>query len=92
MEDGTISTLLVGSKVRVAPLEKIGVSKYTVPRLELLGCVILSHFMETVTKSLRAAEIHTSETRFYTDSTINLCRIKGKDKEFKQWVKIELLE
>ena len=88
LENGKMSSMLIGSKVRVAPLEKIGVSKYkyTVPRLELLGCMILSHFMETVVKSLLAAELKIYETRFYTDSTISLCRIKGKDKEFKQWV------
>ena len=78
--------MLVGSKARVAPLEKAGVKVYTVPRLELLSCVILSQFMETVEKSFIATGFKISEKRFYTDSTINLGRIRGQDKEFQQWV------
>ena len=86
LECGEITSLLVGCKARVAPLGKAGTKLFTVPRLELLGCVILSQFMKTVEKSFAATGSKISEKRFYTDSTINLCRIRGKDKEFQQWV------
>ena len=85
------STILVGSKARVAPLEKSNSSRYTVPRLELLGCFILSRFMETVKDAFKS-DIDIPETRFYTDSTINLYRIKGLNKEYKQFVQNRLHE
>ena len=85
LENGMTSTMLVGSKVRVAPLGKSNSSPYTVPRLKLLGCLILSRFMETVKNAFKA-DIGIPGTRFYTDSTINLYRIKGLNKEYKQFV------
>ena len=90
LEDGEVTSMLVGSKARVAPLEKAGVKKkFTIPRLELLGCVILSTFMETIANSLESIEI--SEKIFYTDSTISLCRIKGQEKNIYNGSKIEFL-
>ena len=83
--------MLVGSKARVAPLEKSNSSRYTVPRLELLGCLILSRFMETVKLAFKS-DIDIPGTRFYTDSTINLYRIKGLNKEYKQFVQNRLHE
>ena len=91
LEDGTIASTLVGGKARIAPLEKKGTARYTIPRLELLGCVILTRFMVTVANALRD-EIEISETRYYTDSTINLHRIKGVTKEFKQFTQNRLNE
>ena len=91
LENGMTSAMLVGSKARVAPLGKSNSSPYTVPRLELLGCLILSRFMETVKNAFKA-DIGIPGTRFYTDSTINLYRIKGLNKEYKQFVQNRLHE
>ena len=62
-----ITSLLVGCNARVAPLGKAGTKVFTAPR----------------EKSFAATGSKISEERFYTDSTINLCRIRGKDKEFQ---------
>ena len=50
------------------------------------SCVILSQFMDIVKKSFATTGSKISAKRFYTDSTISLCRIRGKDKEVQQWV------
>ena len=86
-KDGDVNTILIGSKARVAPLEK----NFTVPRLELLGCLILSRFMQTVVAALEN-ELEILTKRYYTDSTISLYRIKGVDKEFKQFVQNRVTE
>ena len=86
LENDAISTILVCSKARVAPLEKVEPKKFTVPRLELLGCFVLAHLMETVEKSLSADNFVISEKRYYTDATICLGRLQGVNKEHKQWV------
>ena len=86
LEDGEVTTMLVSSKARVAPLEKLGkIKKFTVPRLELLGCYVLSKLMETVTNSMEAIGVKISEKRFYADATISLGRIKNTLKELPQW-------
>ena len=86
LENGEISTILVCSKARVAPLEKVEPKKFTVPRLELLGCYVLAHLMETVENSLSTDNFAISEKRYYTDATICLGRLQGVNKEHKQWV------
>ena len=91
LENEKYDTMLVVSKSRVAPLEKPNSSRYTVPRLELLGCLILSRLMETVRNALKS-DIDILQSRYYTDSTINLYRIKGLNKEFKQFVRNRLQE
>ena len=80
LEYGEITSLLVGCKVIVAPLGKAGTKVFTMPRLELLCCIILTQFMKTIEKSFAATGSKISEKRFYTDSTISLCRIWGKDR------------
>ena len=65
--------------------------KQTVPRLELLGCFILNRFMATVSKALRE-EVAITERYFFTDSIINLHRIKGLKREYKQFVENRLNE
>ena len=86
LKNGKISSILVCSKARVAPLEKCDTKKFTIPRLELLSCFILTHLMEMAEKSLTEAKFVISEKRFYSDSTISLGRIKGLENEYHQWV------
>ena len=47
--------------------------------------------METVKNAFKA-DIGIPGTRFYTDSTVNLYRIKGLNKEYKQFVQNRLHE
>ena len=79
---GDVQTMFLGSKTRVAPMRLKHDEKQTVPRLEHLGCFILSRFLATVSKALRE-EVAITERYFFTDSTINLHRIKGLKREYK---------
>ena len=60
---------LVASKTRVAPIQT-----QTVPRLELLGALLLARLMESVRSSLDGL---VGECLCFTDSQIVLCWIKG---------------
>ena len=86
LDSGLVTTMLVASKARIAPLKG---EKMTIPRLELLGCLILARLMEKVKQALESSLL---ETRFYSDSTINLHRIKGRQREYKQFVENRLAE
>ena len=77
--DGVFSVSLVMSKGRVAPLKRL-----TLPRLELLGCVMAARLVRHVHRALRL----TSETRCvcWTDSMIALGWIRGRPQRWKQFV------
>ena len=83
---GLISCNLMCSKTRVAPI-----AKQSTPRLELLACLILSRL---ITKVLAATnrEFSIEEVHLWTDSTINLCRIRCLNRDFKQFVQNRLNE
>ena len=84
-KDKTVSSGLLCSKTRVAPVGK----KFTVPRLELLGCLILSKLMDNVSNAC-TNHLTISRRVFWTDSSINLYRIQGVKKEFKSFVQKRL--
>ena len=86
LSSGAVSSILVCSKARVTPLEKDVSKKCTIPRVELLGCVMLAHLMKTVEKSFTEAKMFISEKMYFTDSTISLFRIQGVGTEYQQWV------
>lgn len=46
-EDGSVEVILMASTIQVAPTKQ-----QTIPRLELLGAVILSHLVSSITASL----------------------------------------
>ena len=75
-EDGSIKVSLVASKTRVAPTKK-----QTIPRLELLGAVILSRLMNNVIASLPGP----MSTFYWTDSMATLHWIRVV-KPWKQYV------
>lgn len=58
-DDGTVDVSLVACKTRVSPLKKL-----TIPRLELMGAVILSRLMSSIVSSLP----ETNATFFWSDS------------------------
>ena len=69
--DGVVDVYLVISKTRVAPIKG-----QSVPRLELLGAVILAQLMHTVYEAL---QFHLKDLRlfYWTDSYTALCWIKN---------------
>ena len=76
--DSRIETRLVASKTRVSPIKK-----QSIPRLELLGAVILSRLTRTV---LKALPNEVNRINYWVDSRTVLCWIKN-DKHWKQYVK-----
>ena len=75
-----MSTTLVASKTRVAPLKQ-----QSLPRLELLGALISSRLASAVERAVSSCIIINS-VYYWTDSITALFWIKGADKAFKQFV------
>ena len=71
---------LIASKTRVAPLRK-----QTIPRLELLAALILVQLTARIKTTVEQCLL-ISRVRCWTDLTNVLYWIKGKDKEWKQFV------
>ena len=80
-EDGSIDVSLVASKSRVAPIK----NKQTIPRLELLGNLVLSRLITAVLKGFENLMIFNS-IRCYTDSKICLAWLASYDKQYKIFV------
>lgn len=66
-----VTVQLLQAKARVAPLKKM-----TIPRLELLGCVIAARLSKSVKEALSMDDV---ETHFWSDSTTALAWIKRND-------------
>ena len=77
-KDGSISSTIIASKTRVAPLKV-----QTIPRLELLAAVILVRLVSTLKGSLEA--LPNLATYYWTDSTVVLYWIRNK-KSWRQYV------
>jgi len=78
MSSGSIKVGLVTSKSRVAPLKE-----QTIPRLELLGNLLLARLISSV-KSAYQLPFH--KTYLWTDSRVTLAWIKSTNKEYKTFV------
>jgi hypothetical protein len=77
--DGSYTSSLVMSKARVAPVKKI-----TLPRLELMACLLVARLLDFVKKAL-----HLDDSVSYTcwsDSTVALSWVKGDPQRWKQFV------
>ena len=74
-ENGEIDVRLVASKTRVAPLKR-----QTIPRLELLGALILARLMNSL--NMTGSNV---KTICWTDSMTTLCWIKN-ERTWKQYV------
>ena len=68
------------SKTRVSPL-----SKLSIPRLELMSCLILARLMKKVKESLESI-VEISNIRYWSDSLTALFWIKGIDKDWKLFI------
>ena len=82
-----MSTLLVASKSRVVLYK----NKITIPRLELLGNLILSRLILTVLNSFKG-EIDISSLYARSDSKVSFAFIKSYNKEFVTFVQNRVVE
>ena len=75
---GTCESSLVFSRARIAPLKKI-----TLPRLELMACLVACRVLKFVMKALK---MDGALYRCWTDSTIALSWIQGEASKWKPFV------
>ena len=85
-ESNKIDVKLVTAKSRLAPMKKS-----TIPRLELLGNLLLSRLMKNVENCLGNI-LNVSKKFYWTDSQITLSWISNKNKEFKTFVENRVQE
>ena len=71
-DDGSVCVNLIASKSRVSPIKK-----QTIPRLELLGALILSRLMQSVCQSLESAMNVKLKRYFWVDSNVVLCWLRN---------------
>ena len=77
--ESEVKSSLVISKVKVAPVKRV-----TLPRLELLGAVLLARQLRLVREALCLKESVVS--RYWTDSMVVLGWIRGDPSRWKQFV------
>ena len=75
-KSSNITTNLIASKSRVAPIKPT-----TIPRLELLGNLLLARLMKNVKKALQNLD-YTVKRCFWTDSKVTLSWIFSDSKVF----------
>jgi hypothetical protein len=92
-EDGSVSSNLAFSKSRVAPLKMVQnmEEKITIVRLELLSALITARAVKYVEKAIEK-KMKVSEIHCFTDSLINLCRLRKGPDRYKMWVANRLTE
>ena len=79
-KSGTISVNLVNSKSRLAPIKGS-----TIPRLELLGNLLLSRLMDSVKKALSKV-LSISQVFLWTNCQVTIAWIRAENKEFQTFV------
>ena len=83
---GTVFTQLVSSKTRVAPM-----NRETIPRLELLGVLILARLVNTVLAAFDGT-LKVDSVHCWLGSQIALWWIWGVSREFKQFIENRVIE
>ena len=84
LQDQNQGCSLIASKTRVAPAQA-----QTIPRLELLGALLLLRLMLCIKESLSSI---VSECKCFTDSSIVLHWIQGTDNNWKPFVQHRVME
>ncbi|XP_064622588.1 uncharacterized protein LOC135484829 [Lineus longissimus] len=77
-EGGAVSSRMVTSKSRVAPLQPV-----SIPRLELMGAVEGLHLVESASKALKLCS---RDWTFWSDSLDTLHWIRGRGRAFKPFI------
>ena len=72
--------MFLEAKTKVAPMKEV-----IIPRLELLGCVLLSDLIHQVDVAIFKCVVIDNKL-CWTDSEVALCWLKGKSKIWKPWV------
>jgi hypothetical protein len=92
-KDKSSSVELVFSKTRVSPIKMIefGISSETIVRLELLAALITARALNYVKKALEN-RFTIAKTHCFTDSMINLQRLRRGPEKYKVWVGHRLAE
>ena len=73
-------------------------AKQTIPRLELLACLLASRLLDSVKKALEVESFWTTKVLnieyviLWTDSTTALHWIRNSEKEYKVWVQNRVTE
>lgn len=75
-----VTVKFLSSKTRVAPLKSL-----TIPRLELLGCLLLTNLLNECKIALHK-KVKIDEMFCWSDSEVSLYWINGKEKTWKPWV------
>ncbi|XP_068720408.1 uncharacterized protein [Montipora capricornis] len=86
LTDGTVFTELVTSRTRVAPI-----NGDTIPRLELLGALVLARLINSVLTAFEGT-LRVDSVFCWSDSQIALWWIWGVNREFKQFVQNRVVE
>lgn len=81
LKNGDVYVSLVASKSRVAPLKTV----QTIPRLELMGNLILARLVEAVMNAVKD-NLTIGQVFCHTDSKVSLSWVKGVRKEFQTFV------
>ena len=90
-ESGKADVRLVAAKSRIAAPSKKTKKGHTIPRLELLGNLILCRLMSTVQSALES-EIKVDDVFFWSDSLVSLGWIKSWRKELKTFCQNRVTE
>ena len=76
--NGTITSRLVASKLRVSPLQAV-----SIPRLELMAAVVGMNLTKSVSESL---DVDSSKWTLWLDSMDVLYWVRGQSRQFKPFV------
>ena len=90
-QGGVVHTSPVTAKSRVAPLKTISSHRpqLTTPRLELLAAVVGSKLSEMV-QAVLSSVVQIQSIRYWSDSMTVLHWIRGREREYKQFVENRL--
>ena len=82
--DGEVKCTLVAAKSNVTPLKA-----HTIPRYELMACVLLVRLFSTLKEALR---YKTAKTVLWSDSTTALSWINSQSRDYKPFVQVRISE